>query len=117
MVPPQYIYIVLFGFPWIWTILFFLNIVKKNPIPSSVAGLIFTTWALLLSPWHEKFSLFFCIPILLFEFFIVYKTLNQINNPINGFFFNFYTNIAIFSFYLSYLFIIKKTFFDMYFQE
>ena len=63
MVPPQYIYIVLFGFPWIWTILFFLNIVKKNPIPSSAAGLIFTTWALLLSPWHEKFSLFFCIPM------------------------------------------------------
>jgi hypothetical protein len=113
MVPPQYIYCY---WIWVWAALFIFNIIKQSPLPSSIGALIFTTWAVFLSPWEKKFPLDFSIFIVVFEIFVVAVVAYKLKNPVKGFFRDLYTNIIVFIVYLGYLFTERKSFFDIYFQ-
>ena len=113
MVPPQYIYCY---WIWLWTALFLFDIIKQSPLPSSVGALIFTTWAVFLSPWQKKFPFDFSLFIVLFEIFVVVGIAYKLKNPIKGFFRDLYTNIIVFLVYLGYLFNENKSFFDIYFD-
>jgi len=114
MVPPQYIFCY---WIWLWTALFLFNIIKQSPLPSSIGALIFTAWAVFLSPWEKKFPLDFSIFIVGMEILIVAAIAYKLKNPVKGFFRDLYTNIIVFIIYLGYLFTEKKSFVDIYFKE
>ena len=114
MVPPQYIYCY---WIWLWTALFLFNIIKQSPLPSSIGALIFTTWAVFISPWSKNFPFDFSLFIVAFELFIVAIVAYKLKNTVKGFFRDLYTNIIVFVVYLGYLFTEKKSFFNIYFDE
>jgi len=113
MVPPQYIYCY---WIWVWTALFLFNIIKQSPLPSSIGALIFTTWAVFISPWSKQFPFDFSLFIVAFELFIVAIVAYKLKNPVKGFFRDLYTNIIVFVVYLGYLFTENKSFSDIYFD-
>jgi len=114
MVPPQYIYCY---WVWLWAALYLFNIIKQSPLPSSIGALIFTTWAVFLSPWNKKFHLDFSIFIVSLEILIVALVAYKLKNPVKGFFRDLYTNIIVFIVYLGYLFSQNKTFYQIYFKD